>query len=260
MKKNRKSDPKKKAFLYLKSFLNSDTCQMLMSNLRRKYDIDVSLDNIADEYHSIGMYLSKDWPYKPLHKKTIELFLEFDGIASKLKIIDPIAVHFALMFYLFHNHFYFDYDSFIQFSPNIGVCVLEEDLGKQLSEFTSSGDKKAINLYLLMKKKFYANYPIGIFLSPIASQNETIIFLQKNWEKIKEAQNKSMTSELRKIKNWRGSNDKVREQNDMILYLHKEGNSYKKISEILQKKFNSLLTYSEVGKIIRREKKKSQKV
>ena len=100
-------------------------------------------------------------------------------------------------------------------------------------------------------------FPVRVDISPYASKRDILDFIRKNYDRIKEIQDKHKIKVI-KIGKIRSRKPHIQKRNDFI-YKHRHL-PRREIMRLVSKKFNEVLDYGHIGKIISLEKKRRKEM
>lgn len=227
---NFKSRGHKKLWQYFIEVLDSEAYKKRINTLRRKHKIT--------------------------RKNAPSLNIQYYSHPDIYKEVEKICNDFSLYFvdwqdYILDDLLYREIEKYADIAGN-NLCRfidIEDDLLNEY--FTDDWENRLSDVM----KDEVKNFPVGILISPYASQNDIVDYVKKMFPLVRAWQERYKKPEVKigKVKRKR-----VKERDDFIL--QNSDKTGKEIARLVKEKFGASLPYEYIPKIISREKKKRQKL
>jgi len=259
--KDRKTQGFKKIKNYFLEVVRSETFQMAVSYIRNMYYIPKDgfpspyKDGSPDLFEPLEC--SKEWIFIN-DKKEIGFFeADIETLRRRFALYPYSVWHFVIRNYVFYNKLP-DLDKNLE--EGCDLCEISdiEAEKKTLAEYQKSKKYKnfadAFVEHLAERDKLF---PVRINVSPYASKRDILDFVRKNYNYIKEIQDRHKIKMI-KIGKVRSRNPYIQQRNDFI-YKHRHL-PRRAIMRLVSEKFNEVLDYGHISKIISLEKKRRKEL
>ncbi|MDD5341802.1 MAG: hypothetical protein PHI73_00475 [Patescibacteria group bacterium] len=235
MKKLASSQGRQKLWNYFLSIIKSTKFQKTIADLRKKYDIPKDGFGPSSE----GFILPpRQWEYEDPRNRKIRN--DAEGLCKE------------------YGLYFIDWQDVIEFVIYYNKLYKPEEIGGDLcmvSDFREEA-KEPFTKWIQAADDY--SFPVAIRVSPYASERDIIDFIKKSYYLfIKPIQDsyKESGSKIGKLKKRKKS---IQDRNDFI-YNNREL-PRREIGKLVSKKFNELLDYGLIGKIISIEKERRRDV
>ncbi|MCX6722605.1 MAG: hypothetical protein NT094_00880 [Candidatus Staskawiczbacteria bacterium] len=239
---------KQKLVNFIDDFIKSDFCQEQILKIRKK--IGIPVNGFRMEPSERSKIIEKCLYYLPkkIKKgKTIkEINLSIKPILLKLPITS-IQILCVLRLYLLYNEKAYE---IITNELRGNLCEIDEIRESLLEyEFLGVPEKEVVDII----KKTYDKYPLVIKLHPDLSKRDLLAYVNEYWPIINYNLGKYKKSKIGKIRM------RKRKERDNFIYKNKSMNR-EKLTAIVNQKFEGVIGYGELNKIISLETKRRREM